>query len=79
MQTKLKVEFSSEGLCQDQGGCYWPVKKAGKGGMVLNSMNLPKSFPTFHFRKMKHFRNVHVSIFSFARQGQIYFWACEFL
>lgn len=49
MQTKLKVEFSSEGLCQDQGGCYWPVKKAGKGGMVLNSINLTQKLSNFSF------------------------------
>lgn len=36
MQTKLKVEFNSEGLYQDHGGCFWPVWEVGKGGIILN-------------------------------------------
>lgn len=49
MQAKLKVEFNSKGLCQDQGGCFWPVKKAGKGEMVLNRMNLTQKLSNFSF------------------------------
>lgn len=36
MQTKLKIEFNSEGLFHDQEDWDWPVWEAGNGVMVLN-------------------------------------------
>lgn len=31
-----KVEINSEGLFQDQGGCFWSIWEVGNSVMVLN-------------------------------------------
>lgn len=73
MQTKLKVEFNSEGLCQDQGGCYWPVKKAGKGGMALNSMTLTQKLSNFSCWKNETFQKCTcINIFLFETRTDLF-------
>ena len=48
LQTKLKVETNSEGLFQDQEGCFWPVWEAGNGVIVLNMYDSdPNAFQLF--------------------------------
>lgn len=49
IQTKLEVEFNSEGLYQNQGGCYWPAMRSWKWKNGLEYVTLTQKLSNFSF------------------------------